>query len=51
LDVGDQPHKIFYDGLVVRVDGEAFAHMFESLGVRIVRKDIPVPSAEEALVS
>jgi hypothetical protein len=51
LVVGDQPHKIFYDDLVVRVGGEAFAHMLESLGVRIVRKNIPVPSPDEILVS
>jgi len=45
LAVGDQPHEIFGDDLVVRVGGEAIAHLLESLGVQIVRKDIPMPSA------
>jgi thioredoxin reductase/ferredoxin len=51
LDSGDRELQIPYDDVIVRVGGEAPTHMLESLGVRIVRKDIPVPSAEEAIVS
>jgi hypothetical protein len=51
LDVGNQQHEIFCDDLVIRVGGEAFEHMLESLDMRVVRKDIPVPSPDAILVS
>ena len=51
LDSGGQVQQIPYDDVIVRVGGEAPTQMLESLGVRTVRKELSVPSAEEALVS
>jgi thioredoxin reductase/NAD-dependent dihydropyrimidine dehydrogenase PreA subunit len=51
LDVGGRPHRMPYDDLIIRVGGEAPVHMLESLGIRIVRKDIPLFTPDETVAS
>jgi thioredoxin reductase/NAD-dependent dihydropyrimidine dehydrogenase PreA subunit len=51
LEIGDRAHRMPFDDLIIRVGGEAPVHMLESLGIRIVRKDIPLLTPDETLVS
>jgi thioredoxin reductase/ferredoxin len=51
LETGAQALEMPLDDLIIRIGGEAPVHMLESLGIRIVRKDIPLFTPDEAPVS
>jgi thioredoxin reductase len=51
LDVGDRDQVLPNDNVIVRIGGELPVKFLERIGVRMVKKDLPLPSDAEAAVA